>query len=608
MIPRQRLAWVCWAVAASLLWSADGAAAEPALEPAPWIPDQTPWGGLMWSPPPGTPPLIVEDVAALAALEARGLDFGSRVAGVKAAHNGDLAANARYRSLVATLTGDLKAIIDGDASAGVGLKYAHRIFNAAWLTAPRLRFGLIGVVNRIDRRAVAPDTCGETRLIYRLGYQAEVSGQEAASRLPMTVNVVYDLPKDGGGCAPTAAAWSGEWVAAQLEAGALRLKAVEVNLQSVRWPGTVHPSLGGHAEYLMRVFHLSADGSRYAPAPMESSPDVALLKRDPAKRQALLAWVRDPVNLAAIDRGEALVPEALLAKVAVSVAPHGLARLGNRAFAQVIKPAELEDLDLSGFTHIRSPQALLRRLDGMTCAGCHQSHSVAGFHLLGRELDPTQVVDALQVSRSPHLIADLGRRAHDLVALPGPPPPLPPPDYDPSGGPSSRCGVGDPGFAAWGCGEGLGCVATEDPLLGVCLSKTTREVGDPCEVGTLATKTPPNKDRIHDPKVFSCEGYDLCEASSVGFPSGMCATSCRDPGPRGVCGRIPLLVDFNKCVASKAPLHQCILDNTRPAGMRACDDLNPCRDDYICARTESGSGACLPPYFLFQMRVDGHPL
>ena len=41
-----------------------------------------------------------------------------------------------------------------------------------------------------------------------------------------------------------------------------------------------------------------------------------------------------------------------------------------------------------------------------------------------------------------------------------------------------------------------------------------------------------------------------------------------------------------------------------------------CRDDYVCAQVAQPSGplfasdsggACMPPYFLFQMRVDGHP-
>jgi hypothetical protein len=41
--------------------------------------------------------------------------------------------------------------------------------------------------------------------------------------------------------------------------------------------------------------------------------------------------------------------------------------------------------------------------------------------------------------------------------------------------------------------------------------------------------------------------------------------------------------------------------------MRGCGEAAPCRDDYICARTPAGGGACVPPYFLFQLRVDGHP-
>ena len=47
------------------------------------------------------------------------------------------------------------------------------------------------------------------------------------------------------------------------------------------------------------------------------------------------------------------------------------------------------------------------------------------------------------------------------------------------------------------------------------------------------------------------------------------------------------------------------------ATLRACNVLMPCRDDYVCLATTETSrtslGACLPPYFLFQFRLDGHP-
>ena len=45
------------------------------------------------------------------------------------------------------------------------------------------------------------------------------------------------------------------------------------------------------------------------------------------------------------------------------------------------------------------------------------------------------------------------------------------------------------------------------------------------------------------------------------------------------------------------------------AGLRACDAENPCRQDYVCIRSRTpGVGACVPPYFVYQLRLDGYPL
>lgn len=85
---------------------------------------------------------------------------------------------------------------------------------------------------------------------------------------------------------------------------------------------------------------------------------------------------------------------------------------------------------------------------------------------------------------------------------------------------------------------------------------------------------------------------------------------CDAGDPNAVCGRIAILDGFNRCLAARQPFDACLRQHSRPCALRACSAENPCREDYICAQAEgapAGSGACIPPYFLFQMRVDGHP-
>ena len=75
---------------------------------------------------------------------------------------------------------------------GVGSSFDFQLFDRALLYSDHTRFVLAGIVNRMDRAFVSPDTCGEIRLIYRLT-RTDVpgTGDNAASpRLPMTLNVV----------------------------------------------------------------------------------------------------------------------------------------------------------------------------------------------------------------------------------------------------------------------------------------------------------------------------------------------------------------------------------------------------------------------------------
>ena len=69
---------------------------------------------------------------------------------------------------------------------------------------------------------------------------------------------------------------------------------------------------------------------------------------------------------------------------------------------------------------------------------------------------------------------------------------------------------------------------------------------------------------------------------------------------------IALLTPFNNCLARGGAFTECA-KLARPAGLASCDARIPCRPDYLCARTPGGGSACLPPYFVLQMRVDGHP-
>jgi hypothetical protein len=135
-------------------------------------------------------------------------------------------------------------------------------------------------------------------------------------------------------------------------------------------------------------------------------------------------------------------------------------------------------------------------------------------------------------------------------------------------------------------------------------------VGARCEPTRITQSANAWLDRAEKLPPVSCEGAaSVCEKTSVGFPGGMCSGPC-DPGdPNGTCGGIAILSDFNSCLAAKKPFGECLAKHTRPGNLRSCSAQQPCRDDYICAQAEGqpeGRGACIPPYFLFQMRVDGH--
>ncbi|WP_437530968.1 hypothetical protein WME79_00745 [Sorangium sp. So ce726] len=583
--------------------------------------------------PPGRPLLSITDHAALAELEAAGLDFGSVLTGAPRAPASlaALSRTAELASIARVLADDLRQVQRADPRSGTSVaRHAHRLFDERWLSAESARFELVGVVNRMDRRPFHASGCGETRLVYRLAYAAEAPAG-ARSRLPMTASFELLAPAgDPLSCRRLAQAWSRagalsgpdlvrfltspEGPLAPGAADRANLAQLVVNLQSVRWPSTVRPDLGGHAEYVLRAFRWDARAGRYAPLALENTPDVARLSRDPARRERLRAWLSAPENLARLDEGTALLPEEFLATKALSATPHGLARRANRPFRVLFEPRDFAGVDFGGLSRVRSPEGLLRRLDQMTCPGCHQSGSVAGFHLLGQE-PPGRVQDALFTVESAHLAGDLPRRRAVVEAIargaaPDYEVPYPERGDGARGGYGARCGLGDPSFAGWACAEGLVCSAYDAPqedraTVGVCLPAAP-EVGDPCQVGAVVPHADPHRDRAAAAQPGACPLAAVCNTSPVGFPGGMCTSSCVALPEEGVCGAIAVLDPFNRCLARGTVFTECLSRHVTPAGLRRCSSEAPCREDYVCARTSSGEGACIPPYFLFQLRVDGH--
>jgi hypothetical protein len=389
--------------------------------------------------------LFVEDPTVLSALEEGGASLAAMLNGTTEGpvDNGALAKGARYASVVQVLDGDLDEIARADPNAGVSVaRSSHRLFDKRWLRSPSARFELVGLVNRLDRAGIVGG-CGEVRLVYRLAYAASVNRERIASRLPMTVslellvrgdaagrdpvNGAPSQPGEGSACRRAAQRWfpppasregaelarwvlseQGPLLASQRAPQSIRRMAV--NVQSVRWPSTVRPDLGGHAEYVLRAF--SDDGTgRLAPAPLENTLDTARVRRETPLFQKLLAWVSSTSHLPDIDGATIVLPDELCAKRVVSVTPRGFARRKNRPFSTILRPLDVAALPLTTTRHAKSPAALLRRLDDLTCSGCHESRSVAGFHFLGVDREGPR-----RPTRSPHRFRPISSAIKSAVA------------------------------------------------------------------------------------------------------------------------------------------------------------------------------------------------
>jgi hypothetical protein len=107
-----------------------------------------------------------------------------------------------------------------------------------------------------------------------------------------------------------------------------------------------------------------------------------------------------------------------------------------------------------------------------------------------------------------------------------------------------------------------------------------------------------------------------CNPNRDGFPGGMCTSPCAEEGERkdgSLCMRIPHKGFEHLCFQPGMTLERClqIAGSFAIERMRTCSRTEACRDDFVCSRAPglpADEGACVPPYFIFQARVDGPPV
>jgi len=410
---------------------------------------------------------------------------------------------------------------DPGLSLGVGAGHDVRLLDRDGLFSAQTRFALAGVVNRMDRAFRASESCGEVRLIYRLRRVDEAVSAEPARLLPMTLNLVLRAARTEDDdrqqrCSDAARHWldaaeapqSGVDFAKRLLApgGPLHrltreaIDRIEINLQIAHTPQSASHAF--QTDYLLSSFRYQPESRRFEPALLENQIDRDRLRADAALAQAFKHWLLAPEQLAALDRGTITIPDRYLAPSALAPTPVGFAPSPRQpAFGLMAsdtdKPALFDDSDVVtalreaaaqgvAFETIRSPAGFARRLNDVTCAGCHQIRGIGGFHFPG--IDWSAAATAPSVPASPHFIGEQIRRRDVLLALRD----GRAPDYSRGFadrpqlrasttllGRSSEDGWGahcarneDPSFAAWRCAQGLACepvgVDGANAAIGMC--------------------------------------------------------------------------------------------------------------------------------------------
>jgi hypothetical protein len=332
--------------------------------------------------------------------------------------------------------------------------------------------------------------------------------------LPMTLNVVVKARADNSAsitCSEIARRWleatgstpGGVPLAAKLTSqdGPLALiepanvELLEFNLQIGHIAKSATHDF--QTDYLLKVFRRDPSSGDFSETSLENQIDRDRILADPQLGHDFKQWLLAPAQMRALDRGTILIPDEFLATDAIVPTPVGFVRsplqpefglvqssgeVRNGLFSERDVVAALKQATDRGvaFENIRSIGGFERRLNDITCAGCHQTRGIGGFHFPGVNWMITPPSNETTVPASPHFIGDQARRQNILTAIRD----GAPPDY--SRGFSSRPQLrgdgsllgteyvdgwgahcyavrpgeaNDPSFRSWTCAKGLACQA-----------------------------------------------------------------------------------------------------------------------------------------------------
>jgi hypothetical protein len=524
-------------------------------------------------------------------------------------------------------------------------------------TRPRESCGEVRFVYRLSYRMEA-------------GWFSSLAGEAtpSASRLPFNLNVVYERPRSSfQDCSAAARAAVPDrdfnrdkefldWlVSGMLDRSRLRLKQIEVNAQVVRLPSEMEPELGGQAIYLMRIFKpvVAAEKLDLIPQPLENTPDLDRIRQDAALKRELIAYIKS--NIKDIDVGVYQLPEKFLATKALSYSTFGSARVANHPFSALLTPEEFGQLPLSKTRLVRSAQGVIARLDNGSCTGCHQSGATAGFHFFG--LDDANALPHNRVKQgtSPHYHAEAKRREAYIKALsvgrePNRFRPL-------SSAPSANWNRGGPAYqpanlanacivpssahhlaSVWTCRGGTICTSIAENgrmavEFGQCVPERRINIGAglACLSGRIRNASKPFNDGFAtNPDLASSRGLvserHACLEPRLGVPGGLNYRRCQPHDlnfdnfksgavPDEICG-MGGGAAFDQCAAT-GDFTSCLDESIVRQNRQVCGKDRFCREDYACqalpgnlpdsSEVRKDWGYCSPTYFLFQMRLDGHP-